>query len=411
MAAQVNPRHDFVAKLRQESVLPHVLSYVRWRQAVERAREAKESLPELPETVPLISINLDLTTACNYHCPHCIDLEALNGRERYKHDELLCSLEHMVKRGLKSAILIGGGEPTVYPKFRESVRFLKEHGVQLGIVSNGSRNHLIEEVAECLEERDWIRLSLDSGTNDTFVRMHKPLKGVSLEGICEWVPKFHEKYPKIVVGFSYIVTWKGATNLGQEQIIENIGEMVETARLAKEYTFNYISFKAFLKRAKDGAEIMDPAEVAHQETTLRRIAVNIEEAKQYDEPPRFRVSLSQNLPALLDGSWRKLTEQPHVCHVMALRLVQSPLGLYNCPAHRGQMKARVTGPNGFLDEASVLDTRKKLSNMIETFDAKHECRNVTCFYNSTNRWMEKLVTGEIDIESIEAIPDWGDYCL
>ena len=46
----------------------------------------------------------------------------------------------------------------------------------------------IAEVADCLDGDDWVRLSLDSGTDATFQAMHKPKKAVTLEQICELVP-------------------------------------------------------------------------------------------------------------------------------------------------------------------------------------------------------------------------------
>jgi hypothetical protein len=64
--------HDFTAKLRQPSVRAHLESYVRWRKDLARARAAGEPDPAPPPIAP-ISINLDLTTACNYRCDHCID--------------------------------------------------------------------------------------------------------------------------------------------------------------------------------------------------------------------------------------------------------------------------------------------------------------------------------------------------
>ncbi len=56
--------HDFTAKLRQPDVLPTVVEYVEWRRDLERARADGLPDPTTPALVP-ISINLDLTTACN----------------------------------------------------------------------------------------------------------------------------------------------------------------------------------------------------------------------------------------------------------------------------------------------------------------------------------------------------------
>ncbi|MFP8876978.1 MAG: radical SAM protein, partial [Myxococcota bacterium] len=152
--------HDFSAKLRQPSLREPVANYIRWRRALARARAAGSPEPPPPEQAP-VSINLDLTTACNYRCDHCIDWEILNSREQHDDARLRASIETLRARGLRSVILIGGGEPTLYPDFASFVGFLKAQGLQTAIVSNGSRGDRLLEAAEHLEEGDWLRLSLD----------------------------------------------------------------------------------------------------------------------------------------------------------------------------------------------------------------------------------------------------------
>ena len=104
--------HDFTAKLRQPSLREHLATYVRWRRDLRRARDTGRPDPEPPPIAP-ISINLDLTTACNYRCDHCIDWDILNTKHRHDEETLRSSIITMVERGLRSVILIGGGEPTI----------------------------------------------------------------------------------------------------------------------------------------------------------------------------------------------------------------------------------------------------------------------------------------------------------
>ena len=83
----------------------------------------------MPDIAPL-SINLDLTTACNYACDHCIDWDILNSK-REARGRAAAPVDSRAWRsaGLRSVILIGGGEPTLYPGFVEFVVFLKELGL------------------------------------------------------------------------------------------------------------------------------------------------------------------------------------------------------------------------------------------------------------------------------------------
>jgi hypothetical protein len=71
--------HDFATKLTQPGAKEALEHYVRWQVSL-RSGEAQASdfdPTKVPDFAPL-SINLDLTTACNYQCDHCVDLDILN---------------------------------------------------------------------------------------------------------------------------------------------------------------------------------------------------------------------------------------------------------------------------------------------------------------------------------------------
>ena len=405
----IAPKHDFAAKLRQETLLPGVLDYVEWQRAVRRAQASGVEIPEMPQ-IGLTSINLDLTTACNYHCNHCIDWDKLNTGVNYVDRELFESLQELIDEGLKSVILIGGGEPTIHRKFEEVVCFLKERDVKIGVVTNGSRGDMLLQVASVLTSGDWIRLSLDSGRNETFIRMHSPKsKAVKLDEICAWVPKIRLANPELQVGFSFIIVWDGAERTEDASVISNIDEIVLAAQLARENHFSYISFKPFLTRHSDGSEVMDPTVMENVVNTMSQIVARVEEAKSL-ETENFKVLESTNLRVLMAGNWRDFTRQPKTCHMMAFRQVLSPLGVFHCPAKRGVENSRVAGGNAFTP-LYKLETRRSLATMLETFDASHECREITCLYQPTNWWLEDLINGNADLAQVPSLPDRGDYFL
>jgi len=393
--------HDFTAKLRQPSLRAHVETYVRWRRELARARAEGRPDPEPPDQAP-VSINLDLTTACNYRCDHCIDWDILNTKHRHDEETLRSSIITMVERGLRSVILIGGGEPTIYPGFTDFVRFLKDMELQVAVVSNGSRGDKLLEIADVMDERDWVRLSLDAGSNELFRAMHKPVKkSLTLDEICEWIPKVKERNPRLQIGFSYIIVWQGASR-DEVAIQENIHEVVLATERARRYGFDYIALKPVLERGDDGAEVMDPQ--GSQEALDRvvaRIRAEVDEALKLATDD-FAVRVSTNLRVLEEGSWEEFTRQPRVCHMQALRQVLTPLGTYNCPAHRGVEKARVGDKGAWADAAMAKLTGGQLTDLMDRFDASRECREVTCLYNGVNWWLEKMV--EDPRESIEIEP-------
>ncbi len=258
---------------------------------------------------------------------------------------------------------------------------------------------------------DWIRLSLDSGSDATFQAMHRPRQPVTLEEICQWVPKIKEQNSRFQVGFSFIVTWKGATR-DDAKIVENIHELVPAARLAKKFRFDYLSVKPFLMRQEDnGAEVMDPRRGAEQQGDIvRRIRQALAEARQLEDDT-FRIVESTNLRLLEQQTWQQYTRQPRYCHMQALRQVLTPHGVFNCPGYRSSPMAMIADRRAYRDPSQMESTRKKLGEMILRFDAAHECRNVTCLYNQTNWWIQDLIQHPEKVEALVAAQQRDDYFL
>ena len=405
--------HDFATKLTQPGAKDALEHYVRW-QVEQRANVSASDLGSetamVPDFAP-ISINLDLTTACNFACDHCVDLDILNTGIRYDHDRLMSSLELMADRGLRSVIVIGGGEPTLYPKFAEVIRFMKKLGLQVAIVSNGTGNQKIADVADCMDGNDWVRLSLDSGTDATFQPMHKPRKEFTLEGICAKVPAIKAANPDLTMGFSYIVTWRGAF-INDTDIVPNLQEIAQAARLARDSEFDYISFKPFLTRDElNNAEVIDIKRQEDTELTVAQIQAQIDEAVTL-ETDTFRVLRSTGLKAMLSGQTQALGKQPQQCHMQFFRQVLSPLGLYNCPVYRNQDHGELGDKNAAADELAYDATRVRTATLIRDFNATTSCEKVTCLYNDVNWWIERLIENPEQLDQLAVSGDGApDYFL
>lgn len=404
---ELAPIHDFSRKLRQAGLLDRVKDYVRWQAA---RRGIIDTSPR-PSASP-VSINLDLTTACNYACDHCVDMSILNTGIKFEHDNLMAELQVLIDNGLKSVIIIGGGEPTTYPKFEEVIYFLKERDMKVAIVSNGSGNNRILKCAEAFTKGDWIRLSLDSGSDEVFQAMHKPKKKITLESICEFVPQIKEKNPDISMGFSFIIVWKGAV-INDSKIIENIHEIEMATKLASDHAFDYISLKPFLMRSPiNNAEIVgvNKDEGMSFEEALSNIRKSIEVSQKY-ETKTFKIWESTNLRVLENGTYENYTKQPQTCHMQFFRQVISPLGIFNCPVYRHQDHARLGDKHDYETEKAFEETLSSTEHLLDTFNATEQCKEVTCLYNDVNWWLEDLVNHPEKLDLIEAVEDTGDYYL
>ena len=141
--------HDFSSKLRQTSVIKRLREYISW----QRDQGVHPSGQDIPYFGP-ISINLDLTSACNFSCPHCVDSTIINTRNHLPLEDIKKSVTFLKLNGLLSVILLGGGEPTLHPDVEEIVGHLKSKRLQVGIVTNGSRLERITEALPLLQEKD-----------------------------------------------------------------------------------------------------------------------------------------------------------------------------------------------------------------------------------------------------------------
>src|SRR5512139_1013314 len=126
--------HDFNSKLRQDATLQRLKDYVQWRRRCNIGAQDQGLTVSSP-----ISINLDLTSACNFACPFCVDSKLIRIRKSLALENVKNTVDALHSHGLLSVILIGGGEPTLHRDFGEIVRYLKGKGLQIGIVTNGSR--------------------------------------------------------------------------------------------------------------------------------------------------------------------------------------------------------------------------------------------------------------------------------
>jgi hypothetical protein len=85
------------------------------------------------------------------------------------------------------------------------------------------------------------------------------------------------------------------------------------------------------------------------------------------------------------------------------RTVVTPFGIFHCPAFRGVEEAKIGEREGYLSEEKLMGSLKKTAESILTFDAEEECKDVGCFYNRSNWWLEKFIHSREDINQIEEI--------
>lgn len=379
--------HNFSEKLLQKSIFPYLKAYLEKRG----------------DNLAPISINLDLVTACNFKCPHCIDGDIINTGKMLDFQYVKNLIGKWSKNGLKSVILIGGGEPTLYPYFEEAVKFLKALSLQVGIVSNGTKLEKIENICRLLGLKDWVRLSLDAGKEETFQKMHQPRVKIKLEEIMAQVKEIRKKNPKLQLGFSFLIIGD-KKYVGKALLTNNIEEISLAAKIAKESGFNYLSLKPFIEPEGNRKTSISPK-------NLGEIKEQVQKAKKL-ENENFKIIESINLLCFYDKNLEKMMKkQPRTCHAQFFRGVVIPAGIFSCSLWRGFDSTKIGKTNEKIDSnyyESLYYNRKKI---IQSFNAQKNCKEVSCLYAPLNCWIDELMNSPEKIKKLKSVDDFGDYFL
>ncbi len=395
-----NKEHDFSSKLRQSSVIGGLKKYINWQRNAATAVDSRA----VPSMAPL-SINLDLTTACNFSCPHCVDSEITNTGEYLDIEDIKQSLSTLKSHGLLSVILLGGGEPTLYNDFDEIVSYIKKMGLQLGIVTNGSKLERVAKIADLLEKHDWVRLSLDAASQATFEKLHRPITRATLQDILHNARELKISNPDISLGYSFVIMWEGLYFNGNA-LEPNIHEMSEAVRLASTYHFDYVSFKPCLIRLADSQKetLLDNVDREKEQRIIEEVKKNLHDAKNV-AGKTIKVLESVNLIAMLNNKVDDLKKQPKICHMQVFNTVVTPSGIFHCPAFRGVGSAKFAESNGYAGEEKFNKTLQSLTRSITDFNAEKECNRIACFYNHVNWWVENFIHSDKRVDDIEEVKD------
>lgn len=106
------------------------------------------------------------TNTCPYNCGHCI----MKVEKQSKHslpDEVMKKIPVDAESlGIKTVIFSGGGEPLVHGMTMNTLRKLKDKGIETGLNTNG---YFLTEDASCV---DYLRVSVDAATKEMYHKVH-----------------------------------------------------------------------------------------------------------------------------------------------------------------------------------------------------------------------------------------------
>lgn len=178
---------------------------------IKKLSTDKSSLP--------FTLRIDLTTDCNFDCPFCLyqsKASVILKNEKYcyprdsklNHNKLIKTIKLFAKRGLKSVILTGGGEPFLFDKLYDILDVLFEEKIEVGLITNGTKiNKTFIKKYGSNPYFKWIRVSLDSADSKTWKNMHLPKDNATFAKIIENIKLLTESSDrKYLAAINFLVT-------------------------------------------------------------------------------------------------------------------------------------------------------------------------------------------------------------
>ncbi len=192
-----------------------------------------------------IYVEIAPSGTCNHRCIFCA-LDYLEYKPVFLNKDLLLSnLREMYKKGVRSVMYAGEGEPLLNKNTPEIVRQTKLIGIDAAMTSNGVL--FSQEIAEeYLEYFTWVRFSVNAGTDPTYQAVHKCRPGdfdQVLSNLTAAVDVKRRKHLQTTIGVQLLL------------IPENKDEVFILGEKLKEIGIDYFSVKPFSQHPKSVCKI------------------------------------------------------------------------------------------------------------------------------------------------------------
>lgn len=123
------------------------------------------------ENIFPLYMELSVSRACNHRCVFCaVDYLGYDS-EKIQMKGLESFIAEAARRGVKSMMLAGAGEPLLHDDINDIVCMIRQAGIDVAMTTNGVL--FTEDRANaCLPHMDWIRFSVNAGTAKGYADVH-----------------------------------------------------------------------------------------------------------------------------------------------------------------------------------------------------------------------------------------------
>lgn len=313
-----------------------------------------------------IEMEVGISGACNHRCIFCA-VDYMEYQPRMLDAEVIIrNLEILGKKGLKSIIYAGEGEPMAHPKAPEIINATKGSGIDAAMSTNGA---LFSEgkASECLKSLTWVRYSIAGATDETYEKIHQCPKG---------------DLQKVLRNMESAVKVKRdqglRTTLGAQLLLlpENKDEVVMLGKMMREIGFDYFTVKPFSQHPQSKAKLqVDYSEADEIGKELKKLQT--EEFKIF-----FRSQSIENLGM----------EKPYhdCCGLNFMTYMDSAGDVFPCIVFMGNDEYIYGNINDSdFDEIWESERAARIRNKFKGSFIKENCRK-NCRLDEINKYLEAL---------------------
>ncbi|MDE7431208.1 MAG: radical SAM protein [Lachnospiraceae bacterium] len=217
------------------------------------------------ENIYPIEIEIAPSGTCNHRCVFCA-LDYIGYQAAFLDKSILLrDIKHMGKKGLKSVICAGEGEPLLNKDMPDIANGIKSCGVDVAMSTNGVL-FTKEKVQECLSAFSWVRYSIASMEKVSYNKIQQGRDGdleKVKENLTEAVRFKRDKRIKTTLGVQCLL------------LPDNAGQLVDMARQLREIGVDYLTVKPYSQhlRSKNKFDI-DYEEMLGLEGKLKEYATD-----------------------------------------------------------------------------------------------------------------------------------------
>ncbi len=352
-----------------------------------------------PFSVPPIYVEVSPAGKCNHRCTFCAP-ELLGYPDNFLDPELLKQRFQEMRRireetgniGFKSVQFAGEGEPGLHKDLAQIIRFAREAGMNVGVLTNGTVLPHCKSLEIIPFVNGYLQISVNAGKPETYAKIHRtPIShwGIAWHNI-EGMVKTKEILgaDECDIGINMTLLTKETLEEDGRVIPSNWQEAELLVKRARDYGVDYVALKPYSQDAygKNTARLYGDMKYGPQMEEIRALGQYL--INTYGSPSFevvFRISRFE------EYEWKDRGYNTCLVTPTVWSYIQSDGSWLSCSAHwtnplfvLGNIYSQTVKEIWFSDPR-----REHMCFILEKLDVCNRCRK-GCHLDKENRYLRKL---------------------